>query len=400
MPTISARIKKYNAARLPEYTALKYTMMAESSFRFFRGTCHLFYEDLKPASLPASPLVWVCGDLHVENFGSYKGDNRIVYFDLNDFDEAVLAPAAWELVRMITGILIALDALKIKQSEALQMANLFLNKYAAMLANGKQRYIEPPIAKGIVKAFLKQVEDRKQKELMFRHTVKTAKGIRFLLDNQRFFKISKPEKKALIKELEKWLKYNRKGYLKNCDVLDVCFRVSGTGSIGLKQYVFLLENKNIPNKYLLIDMKQAIASSLQPYLKNVQPAWDTDADRVISIQERMQNVSPALLSTIIFKEDSYVLKELQPMEDKIDFAIIRDDYKDLGLIMEDMAMLTASAQLRSSGRQGSAIADKLIDFGKDIEWQQPVLDYAIRYSKQVRKDYAAFLKDYKKGVLI
>ncbi len=72
---------------------IKYKLMTENMFRFFRGTCHLFYEDLsKTNTIPPAPLTWICGDLHLENFGSYKGDNRLVYFDLNDFDESILAP--------------------------------------------------------------------------------------------------------------------------------------------------------------------------------------------------------------------------------------------------------------------------------------------------------------------
>ena len=67
--------------------------MRKSAFAFLRATCHLFYEDLpKSPLLRKVPPVWACGDLHLENFGSYKGDNRLVYFDLNDFDEALLAP--------------------------------------------------------------------------------------------------------------------------------------------------------------------------------------------------------------------------------------------------------------------------------------------------------------------
>src|SRR5580693_684657 len=41
---LAERIKQFNSSRLPAYTALKYQTMAENPFRFFRGTCHLFYE--------------------------------------------------------------------------------------------------------------------------------------------------------------------------------------------------------------------------------------------------------------------------------------------------------------------------------------------------------------------
>jgi len=50
--------------------------------------------------------------------------------------------------------------------------------------------------------------------------------------------------------------------------------------------------------------------------------------------------------------------------------------------------------LRSSGRQGSAIADEMIAFGQDTNWQKAVLDYALNYSKQVKKDYEEFADAY------
>ncbi len=84
-----------------------------------------------------SPVSWICGDLHLENFGSYKGNNRLVYFDLNDFDEAILAPTYLELVRLVTSIFIAFDSLKIEQKKAANMARLFLKAYSETLQKEK-----------------------------------------------------------------------------------------------------------------------------------------------------------------------------------------------------------------------------------------------------------------------
>src|ERR1035437_4529926 len=103
--SIVDRVRDFNAGRDPERLALKYRAMRATPFAFLRGTCHLFYDEFAHASLPADvPLVWVCGDLHLENFGSYKGDNRLVYFDLNDFDEAALAPWRWGLARLLASV--------------------------------------------------------------------------------------------------------------------------------------------------------------------------------------------------------------------------------------------------------------------------------------------------------
>jgi uncharacterized protein (DUF2252 family) len=398
LPTIAERIKDFNSTRLPAYTALKYQSMAENPFRFYRGTCHLFYEDLHHNNaLPAFPLGWICGDLHLENFGSYKGENRLVYFDLNDFDEAILAPAAWEVARMVTSILTGFDSLSIKKKEATQTAQLFLRVYSATLAKGKSKYLEHETANGIVRIFLEKIAERRQKDLIRQLTIEARNGnLQFRIDHVRLFPLERPLRKQLMTHLGQLL--HQYPLLKGrFQVIDAAFRVAGTGSLGVKRYVFLLRNVKDTKKHLLIDMKQAAPSALQPWLTNPQPAWTSEAERVVAIQERMQNINPALLSVTQFNGDSYVIKEMQPTADKIDFLVIRDRYKDIARVVEDMAFLSASAMLRSAGRQGAALPEELIAFGADTHWQQGLVDYSTAYAAQVKKDYTAYFKEYKAG---
>jgi uncharacterized protein (DUF2252 family) len=97
------RIKKYNQHRDHNFLALKYLAMYQDEYRFFRATAHLFFEDIPSNSfLHKAPAVWICGDLHLENFGSYKGDNRVAYFNINDFDESVLASPLLDIARFLT----------------------------------------------------------------------------------------------------------------------------------------------------------------------------------------------------------------------------------------------------------------------------------------------------------
>lgn len=398
MPSIAERIKEFNSNRLPAYTALKYQSMAENPFRFFRGTCHLFYEDLSHNNaLPADPLSWICGDLHLENFGSFKGENRLVYFDLNDFDESILAPATWEIVRMLTSIFTGFDALNIKKKDATQNAQLFLRVYSETLAKGKAKYLEHETANGIVRIFLEKIAERRQKDLVRQRTIEGKNGnLQFRVDHVRLFPLEKSLRKALMAHLSQML--HQYPLLKGrFQVADAAFRVAGTGSLGVKRYVFLLKNIKDHKKHLMIDMKQAVPSSLQPWLTTPQPAWTSEAERVVSTQHRMQNTNPALLSVTLFNDDAYVIKEMQPTADKIDFLVIRDRYKDIACVVEDMAFLTASAMLRSAGRQGAALPDELIAFGADTRWQQGLIDYSTAYAAQVKKDYSAYFKEYKAG---
>jgi len=396
MATLYKRLTEFNKGLLPEKVQLKYEAMADNAFRFFRGTCHLFYEDLAAAEpLPLSPLAWICGDLHIENFGSYKGDNKLVYFDLNDFDEALLAPASYETVRMVTSIFIAFDNLGFEPLKALKMARLFMKTYSATLAKGKAISIEPRTAKGIVCDFLNAATKTSEKELLKKRTVSKKRKIMLSLEDERHFKLDKKLRKELKSHINEWIKTSSDGPY-NYEVISAVFRLAGTGSIGLKRYLFLLKSTNTKNKYLLLDMKQARSSSVLPYIQVQQLQWEAEAARVIGVQQRMQNVQASLLSTTVFRDESYIIQELQPVKDAIKFKQLKN-YRDMYQVIDDMAALTASAQLRSGGMQGSGTIDDLMAFGTDQGWQEAVIAYAQKYARKTNRYYKQYLKEFKAG---
>jgi uncharacterized protein (DUF2252 family) len=398
MSKLSDRLIAFNQGLLPDMVQLKYEAMTDNAFRFYRGTCHLFYEDLSTAAaLPLSPLTWVCGDLHIENFGSYKGDNKLVYFDINDFDEGLLAPACYELARMVTSIFIAFESLEIEPEKSMKMAQLYLKTYSASLAKGKAISIEPRTAKGIVCDFLTAADKEKEKTLLKKRTISKKKKLMLSLEDERHFKLDKKLRQELSTHVNEWIKTSSDGPY-NYEVKGVIFRLAGTGSIGVKRYLFLLKSTNTKNKYLLIDMKQSTQSSVEPFTTVQQLNWANNAERIISIQLRMQNVSASLLSTTLFRGEAFVIQELQPVKDTIKFKLLKDEYRDIYQVINDMAALTASAQLRSGGIQGSSIIDDLSAFGLSADWQEHVLDYSRKYAEKVKKDYRQFCKDYKKGV--
>lgn len=392
----SERIAAFNSSRLPTMVGLKYKFMRENMFRFFRGSCHLFYEDLaKENSFPSGPLGWICGDLHLENFGSYRSNNDQVYFDLNDFDEALLAPVTWEVVRLVTSIFIGFESLGIEDEKALNMAKLFLKSYTGTLLTGKPDYVESAMARGIVCDFLAKVSKRKQQMILDKKTVLKKKKLQLVTDNPKHFTLEKNLQAELFQHIKEWLKTDENSPY-NYKVIDGVFRLAGTGSVGLERYAFLLKSSNETGyKYILLDMKEASPSSLSPYLSIPQPAWVSEADRIVAIQKKMQNRCSALLSFSTFRGKSFIMQEMQPTKDSIDFKKLIDRYRDMYSVIDTMGMLTASSQLRSSGQDGSAITDNLKQFASDKVWQEAVLEYARQYSFTVKKYYTEFLEDYR-----
>ena len=109
-------------------------------------------------------------------------------------------------------------------------------------------------------------------------------------------------------------------------------------------------------------MKEALPSSLQPFIKIKQPAWKNEAERVITIYSFVQNIVPAILGTVDHNKTSYVIKRLQPKEDRMRLLLCKRKIKKLEEIISMFAEMSASAQLRSTGRCGSSTTDELIAF--------------------------------------
>ena len=395
MADIAQRIVEFNKHRDPEKLLLKYKAIRENSFRFLRGTCHLFYEDLaNQNTFPSSPTSWLCGDLHLENFGSFKGTDGEEYFDINDFDEAILGPALYELSRLLVSVQVACNNASYKQSYTATLMDAMINGYCSILQSGKAVTVETGTATGLVKELLDNVALRKEKKLVKDKTDKAYGYEKILIDNKKTFPLEASLKKELIKNIQAWLD-ETKG--KNqCKILDAVFMLAGTGSIGVNRYLALTSDITDDKKNLLV-IKQALPSSLQQFIPVKQPAWPNDAERISQVQFRMQHVTPGEFGTLCFCNEWYIVKWIQPDADKINYDSFITGKKEQASLMDTMGCLTASAQLRSGGRDGSAIADDMIRFGADQDWISPLLEFTEAYAAQVEKDYEEYCVDYDKG---
>ncbi|MBS1665212.1 MAG: DUF2252 family protein [Bacteroidetes bacterium] len=394
MHSTTSSIIEANSSRLPQMTRVKYSVMQENPFRFFRGSCHLFYEELaREEGFPGGPCTWISGDLHLENFGSFRADNDLVYFDLNDFDEAVLGPVTWEAARLAASIYIGFDSLEIESKRAEKMAQLFIRSYSATLCRGKADYIEQATARGIVRDFLDKVTRRRQKRILRRRTTLGSKRVQMLLANPKHLKLGREQKQELMEFIGQWLKTDEYSPY-NYTVEDAIFRLAGTGSLGLERYAFLLKSANKAGpKYLLLDMKEAVSSCLVPLVPCKQPDWGSEAERVVTLQKRMQNRYPALLSHTVFRGKTFVMQEMQPVKDNIKFTLLKDRYRDMYSVIDSMAVLTASSHIRSGGQDGSCTTDELRSFGRRDNWQQSVIEYARRYATRNKEYFQRFRED-------
>jgi uncharacterized protein (DUF2252 family) len=393
---IVKRILKANKGRDPERLAMKYRALRDSPFAFLRGTCHLFYDRLADAGFgAAAPEVWCCGDLHLENFGSYKGDNRLVYFDINDFDEAALAPATWELVRLAASMRVGFGAQGMPEEQAAGLVERLIAEYVQALAVGKAGWIERDTAQGTVRELLDQLRERKRVDYLNGRTRLVRKRRRLLVDGRRALAVSDAERDAVYATVQAFAATQPDPHFFR--VLDVARRIAGTGSLGVARYVLLVEGHGSPDHNYLFDLKQAVPSALGRHFKALQPHWVDEAHRIAAVQQRMQAVSAAFLHPVTHAGQAFVLRALQPSEDRLPFARLGAEHARIEAAVVLLARCLAWAQLRSSGRQGSASADDLIAFAGKKKWQGQAAQAAAAMAAQVNADWADYAAAYDGG---
>ncbi len=371
MQAVTKAILDFNRGRDPERLKLKLAALREDPFAYFRGTSSLFYNTLPTdRALKSSPKILACGDLHLENFGSYKGDNRLVYFDLVDFDESCVAPVAYELVRFLTSILVAAKPLKISDATTSKMIDQFIETYAANVIAAKPRWVERSLATGPVKKLLQSLKGRHRSDLIKERTVRKSGKVRLLNDGKKSLRISSADRARAESILAAYASTQQSPAF--FEPIDIARRIAGNGSLGLERYVALVRGDGSSDGQYLIDIKIANPSALAASIKAPQPRWKSEAERTVSIQRISQAIFPALLGSVGMGKRSYVIKELEPNADRVNLAALGGQSAALKDVVQTMAKVTAWAHLRGCGRFGADSVEALADYVGRAEWRSQI----------------------------
>jgi hypothetical protein len=198
---------------------LKHTLMAEDSFRFLRGTFYRWaqvWEEACPA-LAKAPTVLAVGDLHVENFGTWRdGEGRLIW-GVNDFDEAYPMPYTSDLLRLAVSANLAAASGRLKLSST-AISKAILDGYSACLKSGGLPFV-----------------------LEEQHTWLRAIALGELRNPEHFWNkmdelptLSGAVSKSVRRALESLLPKGNLGYR-------VAHRVAGVGSLGHERFVAIAD---------------------------------------------------------------------------------------------------------------------------------------------------------------
>src|SRR5262252_1993579 len=92
--------------REPDLIPVRHGRMMASPFTFYRGAATIMAADLAPTPV-AGLNAQLCGDAHLSNFGAFASPERVLLFDVNDFDETLPGPFEYDVKRMTASFTIA-----------------------------------------------------------------------------------------------------------------------------------------------------------------------------------------------------------------------------------------------------------------------------------------------------
>lgn len=127
---------------LPADLDEKHARMAADPFSFFRATFYRWMQlwpELCP-ELAAAPAVLAVGDLHVENFGTWRDSEGRLVWGINDFDETYALAYTTDLVRLATSAWLAIRLNHVSLALA-DACDAILEGYTTGLEHGGEPFV-------------------------------------------------------------------------------------------------------------------------------------------------------------------------------------------------------------------------------------------------------------------
>ncbi len=316
--------------RIEKLLPLKYGRMSASPFAFFRGAVSIMAADF--AKQPNTGImVQLCGDAHVQNLGCYEGPDGRLIFDINDFDETASGPWEWDVKRMATSIMLAGRESNHSRAECIGAVEEFIESYQATVGEladepvlvAARFQIRRTQKAQAVSAALNQAQRANPLDLRAKYTMSSGHKIQFKRIENTLWRVQGAEKNEVLDSLDLYresLGAEQLHLFNFFSPVDVAFKVVGTGSVGLRDYVVLMTG-NGPEDPLFLQIKQEVNSTYAAYLN--QSSYANQGRRVAEGQRKIQPLSDLLLGWTRIGKQDYLVRQLNDHKGSIDLKQLR-----------------------------------------------------------------------------
>jgi uncharacterized protein (DUF2252 family) len=397
----------------------KYRTMASDPHAFYRGTACLFYADVTSEEDPfcddRSGRIWIHGDLHVENFGTYLNSDGRLVFDVNDFDEAYLGRFTWDLQRFAASLALVGWQKALPEDDVRRLIGRYLRSYLAQVDSYRRSDDDDyalhldnthgPIRDALVEARL-----RRRADLLDSLTL-VGDGTRTFREHVSIRRLGKRERASVLAAFERYLgsipedkRFDRDLFYDLRDVVGTSG--FGIGSAGLPAYNLLVEGfSQALDNDVVLSMKQANVPALSHFVDSpaVERYFEHEGHRTVVSQRALQVHTDPLLGYTDHDGVGYVVSELSPYEVDLDWSVLTEPDQILGVV-DLLGRATAKIHCASDEDSDQDLVDFQVEEaiagvleGRRKELVSWVTEFALGYADRVREDHALFVAAFREG---
>jgi uncharacterized protein (DUF2252 family) len=397
----------------------KFRKMAADPFAFYRGSACLFYADMATLedrwSDERTSRVWIQGDLHAENFGTYMdGEGRIV-FDVNDFDEAYLGHLSWDLRRFAASFALLAWRKALADDVIGELLGVFLGSYLdqveAFTRSDEDRSfaLTRDNTEGAVHDVVLATTARTRIGLLDRVTVVERFERRFA-DLPRNRRLDDDERAEVLHALERWQGTVHPPRRKR----DVAYGVKdvvgtggfGIGSAGLPAYSVLIEgyDQALENDVVL-SLKQGNVAAPSRIVRDpeISGYFEHHGHRTAVSQRALQANASQFLGHTEIGGVGFVVQELSPYESDLDWEDLTEP-DEIAVVLAQLGRATAKLQCVGDADSDHTLVpfqteEALTELVGDRREQfvADLVEFAHSYARRTQEDHRLFVDAFRAG---
>jgi uncharacterized protein (DUF2252 family) len=398
----------------------KFRKMAAEPFAFYRGSACLFYADM--AELPdewadeRTGRIWIQGDLHAQNFGTYMDSEGTLVFDVNDFDEAYLGSFTWDLRRFAASMALLGWRKALPDSAITELIRTYVLSYVAQVRSFAEHPDDELFSlrldntEGALHRVLQRARLATRTDLLAEKTTVVDYERRFRRDREGTHELSPEVFAAVLDAYESYLDTiptGKRASSRTYAVKDVVGRSGfGIGSAGLHAYNILVEGRSqaLENDVVL-SMKQANIAAPSRIVpdERIRSYFTDHGHRTAVSQRALQAHADPWLGHTQIDGVGYVVSELSPYEADLDWSDLTEP-ADMLPVLDHLGRATAKMHCVADSDSSQTLVDFQCEEAiaaaigeREAEFTESIVEFALGYARQTREDHRLFVDAFRDG---
>ena len=404
----------------PDAFRQKFRKMAADPFAFYRGSACLFYADMEREkdrwADERTSRVWIQGDLHAENFGTYMDGDGVFVFDVNDFDEAYLGHFTWDIKRMVASVALLAWMKAISDADIASLIETYVRAYLEQVRyfvendRDHEYALRLETTDGEIREILLETRLNTRVDLLdkttlinenFERRFRRSPGVRELDDDERARVQAAYE--AYLETIPDAKRFRSLTY----EVKDIVGRQGfGIGSAGLPAYNILVEGPTqaLENDVVL-SMKQGnvAAPSRIVHDERIKGYFEHHGHRTAVSQRALQAHADPWLGYTEIDGVGFVVSELSPYVEDLDWSDLTEP-EQMSPVLDYLGRATAKVHCVADKDSDPTIVgfqteDEIVEAigGNEEEFVEEMVEFGTRYSEIVRDDHRLFVDAFRNG---